>query len=164
MAQFALESGNGAHMPAGSNNPFGIKAKAGQPYVEAQTNEFINGKMERVTQRFAKFDSLSDAFDQHAKLLATASPYAAARTHENDPKAFANALTGVYATDPQYGAKLNAIMARNNAGGGNTSTSDVKIAQINVQTQATDAKGIAKDIGPAVKQYAFTTQANMGLS
>jgi hypothetical protein len=40
----------------------------------------------------------------------------------------------------------------------------VKIAQINVHTQATDAKGIAKDIGPAVKQYAFTTQANMGLS
>lgn len=164
MAQFALESGNGVHMPAGSNNPFGIKAKAGQPYVEAQTNEFINGKMERVTQRFAKFDSLADAFDSHAKLLATASPYAAARTHENDPKAFANALTGVYATDPQYGAKLNAIMARNNAGGGSTSTSDVKIAQINVQTQATDAKGIAKDIGPAVRQYAFTTQANAGLS
>lgn len=164
LAQFALESGNGAHMPAGSNNPFGIKAKAGQPYVEAQTNEFINGKMERVTQKFAKFDSLSDAFDAHAKLLATASPYAAARTHENDPKAFANALTGVYATDPQYGAKLNAIMARNGAGGGSTSTSDVKIEQINVQTQATDATGIAKDIGPAVKKYAFTAQANMGLS
>jgi hypothetical protein len=163
MAQFALESGNGAHMPAGSNNPFGIKARAGQPYVEAQTNEFINGKMERVTQRFAKFDSLADAFDSHAKLLATGSAYASARTHENDPQAFANALTGKYATDPQYGAKLNAIMARNNAGGGNTSTSDVKIAQINVQTQATDAKGIAKDIGPAVKQYAFTAQANTGL-
>lgn len=166
LAQFALESGNGAHMPAGSNNPFGIKAKAGQPYVEAQTNEFINGKMERVSQKFAKFDSLGDAFDAHAKLLATASPYAAARTHANDPKAFANALTGVYATDPQYGAKLNAIMARNNAnsGGGNTSTSDVKIAQITVNTKATDAAGIAKDIGPAVQKYAFTAQANSGLS
>lgn len=165
LAQFALESGNGAHMPAGSNNPFGIKAKAGQPYVESQTNEFINGKMERVSQKFAKFDSLGDAFDAHAKLLATASPYAAARTHANDPKAFANALTGVYATDPQYGAKLNSIMARNNAsGGGNTSTSDVKIAQITVNTKATDAAGIAKEIGPAVQKYAFTAQANTGLS
>lgn len=164
MAQFALESGSGAHMPAGSNNPFGIKAKAGQPYVEAQTNEFINGKMERVTQKFAKFDSLSDAFDQHAKLLATGSAYASARTHENDPKAFANALTGKYATDPQYGAKLNAIMARSSSGGGSTSTSDVKIAQITVNTKATDAVGIAKDIAPAVKKYAFTAQANSGLS
>lgn len=163
LAQFAIESGNGARMPAGSNNPFGIKATAGQSYVEAETNEFINGRMQRVTQRFAKFDSLADAFDAHAKLLATASPYAAARTHESDPKAFANALTGVYATDPQYGAKLNAIMARNGSGGGNTSTSDVQIAQINVQTQATDAKGIAKDIGPAVQKYAFTMQANSGL-
>ncbi|WP_176331923.1 glycoside hydrolase family 73 protein, partial [Burkholderia vietnamiensis] len=69
-AQWALESGFGKKMPAGSNNPFGIKAKAGQPYVEAMTNEFINGKMTRVTQRFAKFDSLADAFEQHAKLLA----------------------------------------------------------------------------------------------
>ncbi|MBR8228095.1 glucosaminidase domain-containing protein [Burkholderia vietnamiensis] len=111
-AQWALESGFGKKMPAGSNNPFGIKAKAGQPYVEAMTNEFINGKMTRVTQRFAKFDSLADAFEQHAKLLANGRPYAKARKHKDDAFSFADALTGVYATDPQYGAKLKSIMTR----------------------------------------------------
>ncbi|WP_176331912.1 glycoside hydrolase family 73 protein, partial [Burkholderia vietnamiensis] len=111
-AQWALESGFGKKMPAGSNNPFGIKAKAGQPYVEAMTNEFINGKMTRVTQRFAKFDSLADAFEQHAKLLANGRAYAKARKHKDDAFSFADALTGVYATDPQYGAKLKSIMTR----------------------------------------------------
>ena len=36
--------------------------------------------------------------------------YASALAHPNDPIAFARALTGVYATDPQYGDKLIAIM------------------------------------------------------
>jgi len=164
LAQFALESGNGAHMPAGSNNPFGIKAKPGQAYVEAQTNEFINGRMQRVTQRFAKFDSLADAFDAHAKLLATAAPYAAARAHADDPKAFANALTGTYATDPMYGAKLNAIMARNSAGAAPSSKTDVNVNQITVQTAATDARGIARDIGGAMQNNLLISQANTGLS
>lgn len=112
LAQYQLESGNGAHMPAGSNNPFGIKARAGQPYVEAMTTEVVNGQTQHVMQKFAKFDSLQDAFEQHAKLLATGSAYANARTHKDDPNAYADALTGKYATDPQYGAKLKAIMAK----------------------------------------------------
>jgi hypothetical protein len=84
----------------------------------------------------------------------------------------------VYATDPNYGSKLKSIMSsinlsksagngtRSASGGGTTNTTshDVKIAQINVQTQATDAKGIARDIGPAVKQYAFAVQSNTGLT
>jgi hypothetical protein len=35
LAQWALESRYGASMPVGSNNPFGIKAVSGQPFVEA---------------------------------------------------------------------------------------------------------------------------------
>lgn len=46
----------------------------------------------------------------------------------------------------------------------NTSTTDVKVGQITVQTQATDAEGIAKDIGSAIKKYGFMSQANTGLS
>lgn len=110
-AQWALESNRGARMPAGSNNPFGIKAKAGQPYVEAMTNEFINGHMVRVKQRFAKFESLTAAFEAHARLLAKGRPYANARKHLDDPNAYADALTGVYATDPKYGQKLKNIIA-----------------------------------------------------
>jgi hypothetical protein len=51
------------------------------------------------------------------------------------------------------------------AGGNtNTSTTDVKIGQITVQTQATDAAGIAKDIGGAVGSYGFVAQANTGMN
>jgi flagellum-specific peptidoglycan hydrolase FlgJ len=110
-AQWALESGRGSRMPAGSNNPFGIKAKDGQPFVEAMTNEFINGHMVRVKARFRKFDSLTDAFEARARLLATGKPYANARKHLDDPYAYADALTGVYATDPKYGQKLKNIIA-----------------------------------------------------
>lgn len=40
---------------------------------------------------------------------------------------------------------------------------DIKIAQITVNTQATDAKTIAKDIGPAIKNNGLVAQANTGL-
>ncbi|VWC89861.1 putative phage glucosaminidase [Burkholderia aenigmatica] len=177
-AQWALESNRGKSMPEGSNNPFGIKAKPGQPFVEAMTDEFINGQKVRVMQKFAKFDTLADAFEAHAKLLATGKPYAAARAHSDDPNAYADALTGVYATDPKYGAKLKKIMASvdlangarssvmaaaSSTQTGSMSTTDVKIGQLNVHTQATDATAIAKDIGPAVQKYAFTVQSNTGL-
>lgn len=111
LAQWKLESGSGAHMPAGSNNPFGIKARAGEDYVEAMTTEHLNGADVRVMQKFKKFASLEDAFDQHAKLLATAGAYKNARAHSNNPAEFADALTGTYATDPEYGSKLKTIMA-----------------------------------------------------
>lgn len=45
-----------------------------------------------------------------------------------------------------------------------TSTTDVRIDQINIHTQATDARGIASTIRPAVEQYAFANQANTGMS
>ncbi len=103
-------------MPAGSNNPFGIKAAANQPYVEAWTQEYDKKekKYVKVQAKFRKFNSLDDAFDQHGKLLAQAKPYANARKHEDDPDAFADALTGVYATDPAYGGKLKVTMKAHN--------------------------------------------------
>lgn len=114
IAQWALESGWGKSMPAGSNNPFGIKAAGAQPYVEAQTKEYVKGQWITITAKFRKFDSLDDAFDQHGQLLATGAPYANARTHLDDANAFANALTGVYATDPAYGSKLISTMKAHN--------------------------------------------------
>lgn len=110
LAQYKLESNNGKRMPAGSNNPFGIKAQKGKPYVESETTEVINGVTEHLTQRFRKFDSIQDAFEEHARLLATNPVYEKARKVENDPKAFADALTGSYATDPNYGKKLKAVI------------------------------------------------------
>jgi hypothetical protein len=108
LAQFGLESSFGQHMPKGSNNPFGMHAAAGQDYVVG-TDWDANGK--RVPTKFRKFKSLEEAFEAHAKLLATGAAYAEARKHEDDPRAFADALTGHYATDPQYGFKLKNEMA-----------------------------------------------------
>jgi hypothetical protein len=108
LAQFGLESSFGKHMPAGSNNPFGMHAAAGQDYVVGSDWD-ASGK--RVPTRFRKFKSLQEAFDAHAKLLATGAAYAEARKHKDDPFAFADALTGHYATDPQYGFKLKSEMA-----------------------------------------------------
>lgn len=44
-----------------------------------------------------------------------------------------------------------------------TSTRETHIGQITVQTQATDAKGIAKDIGGAVKSHGLVDQADGGM-
>lgn len=105
LAQWALESNFGRAMPIGS-----IKAAKGQPFVETDTREVIGGQSMTVSAKFRKFGSLTEAFDQHGKLLATGRPYANARTLVDDPNVFADALTGVYATDPNYGASLKSLM------------------------------------------------------
>ncbi|MGN4068566.1 glycoside hydrolase family 73 protein, partial [Burkholderia gladioli] len=110
LAQWALESGFGHHLPAGSNNPFGIKANkqdlASGNYVNAMTSEFVNGKEIRIPQPFRKFPSLNEAFDFHGQLLATGRAYAEARSKIPDAHEFAKALDHHYATDPNYSKKL----------------------------------------------------------
>ena len=111
LAQFALESAWGKKMPAGSNNPFGIKAVGDQPSVSVRTREVDrNGRSYYIQAPFRKFASIAEAFDEHGRLLAKGKPYAKARTKLPDPDAFADALTGVYATDPLYGELLRRIM------------------------------------------------------
>ncbi len=110
IAQWAVESAWGASMPPGSNNPFGIKARADEPSVESPTREVYDGKDVVISAKFRKFDSLSEAFDLHGKLLATAPPYKPAMQLADNPDAFADALTGVYATDPQYGLTLKWVI------------------------------------------------------
>ncbi len=110
LAQWIVESAWGAAMPPDSNNPFGIKALDSQSAVECETREVVDGKVVTITARFRRFANLAEAFDMHGKLLATGTPYQAARVHLQDPDRFADALTGVYATDPQYGTTLKWVM------------------------------------------------------
>jgi hypothetical protein len=110
IAQWIVESAWGAAMPPDSNNPFGIKALESQPAVESETREVIDGKVVTVTARFRRFASVSEAFELHGKLLSTGSPYRTAMEVVKDPDRFADALTGVYATDPQYGSTLRWVM------------------------------------------------------
>ncbi len=110
LAQWALESGFGHHLPAGSNNSFGIKANkqdlASGNYVNAMTSEFVNGKEIRIPQPFRKFPSLNEALDFHGQLLATGRAYAESRSKIPDAHEFAKALDHHYATDPNYSKNL----------------------------------------------------------
>ncbi len=110
IAQWAVESAWGAAVPRGSNNPFGMKATSDQPSVESPTREVVNGESVTTVAKFRRFDSVAEAFDQHGRLLATAPPYEPAMKQKDNPEAFADQLTGVYATDPDYGMTLKWVM------------------------------------------------------
>jgi flagellum-specific peptidoglycan hydrolase FlgJ len=120
LAQWALESSWGRREPEGSNNPFGIKARLNpngipvDPYVDADTSEVLGKQIVHINAPFRKFASLAEAFYCHAELLATAHVYAPAMALRAKPDAFAQALTGRYATDPGYGRKLIQIMQGSN--------------------------------------------------
>lgn len=120
LAQFAIESGWGKH-DLGCFNYFGMKAPCDAhntpltPFVTLRTREQDrHGQNYYIDAPFRKFASPEEAFDEHAKLLATASVYAKARAKLPDPDAFADALTGVYATDLGYGKALKAVMHGSN--------------------------------------------------
>jgi len=109
LAQYGLESAWGKKV-TGTFNFFGIKARTGDSYTLCPTHEVIDGKSLSINQPFKNFSSYEDAFDYHGQLLATHDAYRLAMTFADHPEAFAHALTGVYATDPQYGNKLVEIM------------------------------------------------------
>ncbi|MEP6619776.1 MAG: glucosaminidase domain-containing protein [bacterium] len=115
VAQFLLESDWGRHGMGEANNYFGIKARPGEPSVMLATTEFEHGKPVQVQQPFRAYASMAECFADHARLICNRMSngkkiYAAALATPDDPIAFANALTGVYATDPAYGQKLVSIM------------------------------------------------------
>lgn len=116
IAQWAVESGWGQHMPPGSNNPFGMKARAAgnDPYVEVRTREVVHGKSVYVMAKFRKFPSLEDAFMAKGALLSQAPVYSKAFAKLPDREAFISAFAPVYATDPNYASTLRSIIKSNN--------------------------------------------------
>jgi flagellum-specific peptidoglycan hydrolase FlgJ len=116
VAQFLLESNWGKSCMGDAHNYFGIKAREGEPFVTKTTTEFERGVERKVEARFRAYGSMAECFADHARLLCRRTYkdgrriYAAALQHPDDPRAFARALTGVYATDPAYGQKLVSIM------------------------------------------------------
>lgn len=110
VAQWVVESAWGASMPPGSNNPFGIKSGSSQNFVESPTHEVVNGETITITAKFRVFGSLEEAFDEHGRLLATSQYYANAMKQAANPEAFADALSGIYSTDPNYSGTLKWVM------------------------------------------------------
>ena len=108
IAQWALESGWGAHAPG--NNPFGIKAMPGYGTQKFATHEVVHGHMVPCEQNFAAFVSIKEAFEAHGLLLSTAPAYKPAFAALPDRTKFVALLAAHYATDPQYAAKIEALI------------------------------------------------------
>ena len=109
LAQAALETGWGRHMPG--NNLFGIKAQtAAQGSFTALTQEFRHGVARAETAVFRAYDRVSASVHDYANLLLGDGRYRGVRGLGNDIRAFAQALQHAgYATDPLYASKLVAV-------------------------------------------------------
>jgi flagellum-specific peptidoglycan hydrolase FlgJ len=115
IAQAIDESGWGRSVLATQdNNLFGIKGTGPAGSQQLATSEYQNGQLVPTTSPFRIYHSVAESINDHGKLLATSAYYRAAMASRTDPNAFAQALTGVYATDPQYGTKLISLMQQYN--------------------------------------------------
>jgi flagellum-specific peptidoglycan hydrolase FlgJ len=96
------------------NNLFGIKGTGPAGSVVRPTQEYENGQPVTVDAPFRVYSDAAQSISDHGLLLATGSAYQQAMADRRSPDAFANDLTGVYATDPDYGANLITIMRQYN--------------------------------------------------
>ncbi|NKM06061.1 hypothetical protein GFM29_19955 [Rhizobium leguminosarum bv. viciae] len=147
LAQFILESGFGKRMPPGSNNPFGIKAKGDEPCIKARTVEHVNGQDRVEIARFRKFANFDEAFSQHGRLLATSPYYRKAMEVREDPLAFADALTGAYATDPKYGSKLIKLIGQYDLTDYDVAATSAKVPDVDAETNQPDSTGVSTSYG-----------------
>jgi len=113
LAQWALESGWGAHQPG--NNCFGIKSYAGCYGIQMlSTIEYVNGVGTAMPQAFATFPSLEACFEHHAALFTKSKSYAKAWSrYLADPnlETLIREIAVTYATDPGYADRLLQILA-----------------------------------------------------
>jgi flagellum-specific peptidoglycan hydrolase FlgJ len=111
IAQAIEESAWGqSSLAAQYHNLFGIKGIGPAGSVTLPTQEYQNGSWVTIDAQFAVYHNEAESIADHAQLLATSGYYARAMADRAYPDAFANDLTGVYATDPGYGANLIALM------------------------------------------------------
>ena len=78
--------------------------------VSLPTSEYQGGQWVTIDAQFRVYHNDAESIADHAELLATSGYYTRAMADRAVPDAFANDLTGVYATDPDYGANLVALM------------------------------------------------------
>ena len=113
IAQAIDESGWGQSLLAfKDHNLFGIKGSGPAGSDMQPTQEFVNGQAVSQIASFRVYHNMAQSVEDHGRLLATGGPYRQSMTLIHDPNAFASSLTGVYATDPGYGAKLIGLMHR----------------------------------------------------
>ena len=119
LAQAALETGWGQRMPrtadgSSSLNLFGIKA--GEQWTGARatadTLEFSNGVATPRRTTFRAYGSIEDSVGDFAKLLKNSPRYRDAIAAGGSLQAYIQSIAkSGYATDPEYGNKLNQILS-----------------------------------------------------
>ncbi len=111
IAQAIEESAWGrSSLAAQYHNLFGIKGTGPAGTVSLPTTEYSGGHWVTVDAQFRVYHNDAESIADHAELLATSGYYTRAMADRSVPDAFANDLTGVYATDPEYGGNLIALM------------------------------------------------------
>jgi flagellum-specific peptidoglycan hydrolase FlgJ len=111
IAQAIDESGWGqSSLAVNEHNLFGIKGTGPAGSYQQLTQEYENGQLITAMSSFRVYGSAAQSVDDHGKLLATSGYYRRAMAVRGNPNSFAASLTGVYATDPEYGAKLVRLM------------------------------------------------------
>lgn len=111
VAQAALESGWGKHIPDSSNNLFGIKTGSswqGDQTVK-ETQEFIAGRWITERASFRAYPSLTEGLNDYAQFIQKPR-YADA---VGNPSGYFEALQeGGYATDPNYAQKARSVLTQ----------------------------------------------------
>lgn len=116
ISQFIQETGANMDNFIGGTNIFGIKGQGNAGSTNARTLEYdAQGNPYYTDAAFAKYNSIADSIAAHAKLLTENPAYSKIQkliqTGNHDPGAYAQALQGVYATDPNYARNLQSLMA-----------------------------------------------------
>lgn len=122
MAQAALESAWGqSQLTKQANNFFGIKGAFNGQSVSMPTTEYDqNGQIQNVTANFKKYPTAYDSFADNGSTLRNGTSwnpsYYSGSWKENAStyQDAANALTGKYATAPNYGTALISLIQQYN--------------------------------------------------
>jgi flagellar protein FlgJ len=118
LAQAILETGFGkSELSVKGKNFFGIKAHSGPGTAGTytiNTSEFYNGQWVVISAAFRAYYTMAESFDDHGKFLKVNARYKSL-FETTDPKEWARRLHACgYATDPNYPAKLIAVMDKYN--------------------------------------------------
>jgi hypothetical protein len=173
-AAFAHETGNFTNRGSRElNNLAGINVPGGhgQDYEKFDSLQAFGNRYAQLlnSPRYAGVKSAKNA-DEYAAALKAGGYYS--DSESNYSKGMKNFLPtqlpagriDMSVLDGIKGASTPVASAGGSTGAGNTDKSvSLKVDNLQIVTQATDAKGIAAGIGDAMQDYLFTSQANTGL-
>lgn len=114
VAQAALETGWGKHVPSG-NNYYGIKAGGSwQGQVQNMDSpEFENGRMVTRNSAFRAYSSVLESMKDYVNLIKGNERYSKAASNSFDPDTYFEEIQRAgYATDPNYANKLKDIVRK----------------------------------------------------